>query len=113
MNFSIRVTDNTAVKRVTLILKNNDTKKSLSYDMVYNQEKDVYEYNLLIDDTVEKGHWYIDRIEAYDTLENYASEWYGLNGERLWFIVANDGNGLELQIQKNMRFYHINREILW
>lgn len=71
LKISIKITDNVAIKRVMIQLKNVDTKKDINGDMTYNQQSGLYEYTFTVDGNVPAGNWELSNISVYDTSNNY------------------------------------------
>lgn len=84
---SIVVTDNEAVRDVTIDFYNLDTHQSFyNLPMTYNSETEQYVYEFLIDDTIAAGHWDVD-ISAHDNMGNFSL----LTGLQNYFFATDSG----------------------
>ena len=66
-----KITDNVGIARAVVILKNNDTKKSIQIrEPIYHENNGLYEFSMKIDDQIPNGHWYLESVQAYDSIDN-------------------------------------------
>ena len=66
-----KITDNVGIARAVVILKNNDTNKSIQIRKpIYHENNGLYEFSMKIDDQIPNGHWYLEGVQAYDSIDN-------------------------------------------
>ena len=121
IKISVKVTDNSELKKVILDFENLDNNNKISWsNMTYNAATERYEYSLSIPETMVAGHWRISSVQAYDMSDNkhiithYTSEEGGV-----WdFYVKNDNVDSEAPIidasslKINKRIFAAGDEIL-
>ena len=74
VNIQIKITDNVAINRATIDLRNLDTSQGFYNEhMTHNPDINMYEYSFKVDDTITVGHWYFS-IFVQDDIGNYASK---------------------------------------
>ena len=88
VKISLKITDNIGVDRACIQLINYETNRIIGWtNLTYNEITGLYEYSLEITDAISNGHWYIDNIQAYDTVNNVSMESFKRN--EYGFIVSN------------------------
>ena len=66
-----KITDNVGIARTVIFLKNNDTNKSIQIRKpIYHENNGLYEFSMKIDDQIPNGHWYLEGVQAYDSIDN-------------------------------------------
>ena len=66
-----KITDNVGIASAVVILKNNDTNKSIQIRKpIYHENNGLYEFSMKIDDQIPNGHWYLEGVQAYDSIDN-------------------------------------------
>ena len=66
-----KITDNVGIASAVVILKNNDTNKSIQIRKpIYHENNGLYEFSMKIDDQIPNGHWYLEGVQAYDAADN-------------------------------------------
>ena len=66
-----KITDNVGIARAVVFLKNNDTNKSIQIrEPIYHENNGLYEFSMKIDDQIPNGHWYLEGVQAYDSIDN-------------------------------------------
>ena len=66
-----KITDNVGIARTVVFLKNNDTNKSIQIRKpIYHENNGLYEFSMKIDDQIPNGHWYLEGVQAYDSIDN-------------------------------------------
>ena len=66
-----KITDNVGIASTVVILKNNDTNKSIQIRKpIYHENNGLYEFSMKIDDQIPNGHWYLEGVQAYDSIDN-------------------------------------------
>ncbi|RGS44633.1 hypothetical protein [Holdemanella biformis] len=66
-----KITDNVGIASTVVILKNNDTNKSIQIRKpIYHENNGLYEFSMKIDDEIPNGHWYLEGVQAYDSIDN-------------------------------------------
>lgn len=84
--FSIEVTDNVAVSRVSINFWNNDSSEQIHGWMNQVDGTNRYEYQLTIDENTPSGTWRVFSLLAYDTTENVNSTYF--NNEHTFLIFG-------------------------
>ena len=66
-----KITDNVGIASAVVILKNNDTNKSIQIrEPIYHENNGLYEFSMKIDNQIPNGHWYLEGVQAYDSIDN-------------------------------------------
>lgn len=92
VNIQIKITDNVAIDRATIDLRNLDTSQGFySEHMTYNPDINMYEYSFKVDDTITVGHWTVD-ITTNDLIGNHASECF--YGNQYVLVITDKGENI-------------------
>lgn len=92
VNIQIKITDNVAIDRATIDLRNLDTSQGVySKHMTYNPDINMYEYSFKVDNTITVGHWYFS-IFVQDNIGNYAGEHF--SGNQYVLVITDKGEDI-------------------
>lgn len=91
VTIQVKITDNTEINRVNILLSNWDTMQNSGYlDMEYDPISGLYKYSFVVDNSITVGHWTVD-ITAYDLIGNYS---YFGSYEGTIFFVTDKGEDI-------------------
>ena len=85
-----KITDNVGIASAVVILKNNDTNKSIQIRKpIYHENNGLYEFSMKIDDRIPNGHWYLEGVQAYDAIDNLGIIVFD-QYEKLFIVTRNN-----------------------
>ena len=86
---SVKITDNIGTKNAKFTMYNEETNKEEFLTLEYNKKSGLYEGLFKIKSNMPSGHWFLFRIEVYDTTDNYGLEPFFI-GNKHWVIVTRN-----------------------